>query len=150
MSWKSLGVLAATLAFCGVAMAQSGKADPFVGIWKARVPEGMPAQLIVNFPAPNGYTSIRVNIQADNKNSAENHPVVYDEKPWATTGGDLRKISYKKIDDRTVQRTQDREGKLTIDTEQVSADGKTLTITPQAGGNPRIFDKQFSVEPLGR
>jgi hypothetical protein len=149
MKWKFLGIIAASFAFCAAALAQNGKADPFVGIWKARVPAGMPAQLIINMPAPDGYTSIRVNIGAENKNSAENHPVVYDEKPYATTGGDARKISYKKIDDRTVQRTQDREGKINIDTEQVSADGKTLTITPQ-GGMPRMFDKQFSVDPLGR
>ena len=36
-----------------------------------------------------------------------------------------------------------------MDREQVSSDGKTLTITATAGGAaPRVFDKQFDVAPV--
>ena len=141
MSWKSLVVLVAALALSAVASAQD-KGEIFVGIWS----NPQTNQLIVNMPAPDGYTSIRVNIAADNKNSAENHPVAFDGKPYPTTGGDQRKISYKWIDANTVQRTQDRNGMLTVDTESVSKDGKTLTITP-ATGAPRVFQKLFNVQP---
>jgi hypothetical protein len=146
MSWKSLAALLAIFAFCATAMAQDqSKAQPFLGIWT----NPQTGQMIVNIPAPEGYTSIRVNIGADNKSSAENHPVAFDEKPYTTTGGDARKISYRWIDANTVERTQDRNGTLTVDTEQVSPDGKTLTIKAATGGTPRVFEKQFNVQPAG-
>ncbi len=110
MSWKSLGVLVATLAFCTSLMAQGN--EPFLGVWAAHTADGQPpAQMIVNLPAPGGFTSIRVNIGQDGKSSSENHPVAFDGKPYATTGGDPRKISYKRIDANTLERTQDRNGR---------------------------------------
>ena len=33
MSWKSLGVLVAMLAFCASLMAQDKQSEPFLGIW---------------------------------------------------------------------------------------------------------------------
>ena len=148
MSWKSLGVLVATMAFCTSLLAQN---EPFLGIWKLHTSDSQqPSQMIVNVPAPEGFTSIRVNIGQDNKSSAENHPVAFDGKPYSTTGGDARQISYKRIDANTIERTQDRNGKVSVDTEQVSKDGKTLTIKPANGGAVRVFDKQFSVQPVER
>jgi hypothetical protein len=141
--WKSLALLAAMLTFCATTLkAQDKRVEPFLGIWN----NAQTGQLIFNVPTMDGYTSYRVTIGADNKVSAENHPVVFDQKPYATTGGDARKISYKWIDANTVQRTQDRNGVLTIDTEQISKDGKTLTITGANGGTPRVFQKQFKVQ----
>ena len=99
--------------------------------------------MIINVPAPGGFTSIRVNIAKDNKSSAESHPVAFDGKPYPTTGGDAREISYKRIDANTIERTQNRNGKIAVDTEQVSKDGKTLTIKQENG--VRVYDKQFSV-----
>jgi hypothetical protein len=144
--WKFVGAAVATVVLCTSLMAQN---EPFLGIWKARTADpNQPGQMIINEPAAGGFTSIRVNIGADNKSSAEIHPVAFDEKPYATLGGDARQISYKRIDANTLQRTQDRNGKINVDTEQVSADGKTLTIRAADGSNPRVFDKQFSVEPV--
>jgi hypothetical protein len=121
--------------------------SPFAPVWPLSAQTG---QVIVNTPAPGGFTSIRVNIAADNKSSAEDHPVAFDGKPYPTTGGDARKISYKRVDANTIERTQDRNGALTIDTEQVSKDGKTLTIKASTGNAaPRVFEKQFDVEPVG-
>lgn len=145
--WKFLGATLATVVLCTALMAQQN--DAFLGIWKARTANPQqPGQIIINEPAADGFTSIRVNIGADNKSSAEIHPVAFDGKPYATLGGDARQISYKRIDANTLQRTQDRNGKINVDTEQVSADGKTLTIRAADGGNPRVFDKQFTLEAV--
>jgi hypothetical protein len=148
MSWKSLGVLVATIAFCTSLMAQN---EAFLGIWQLNAEKTsnyqQQSQMIINVPAPGGFTSIRATIGKDNKSSTETHPVAFDGKPHATTGGDAREISYKRIDANTIERTQNRDGKISVDTEQVSKDGKTLTVT-QAGA-VRIYDKQFSVKEVG-
>ena len=147
MSWKSLGLLVATFAFSTTLMAQN---DPFLGIWQLNGEKTsnyqQQSQMIINVPAPDGFTSIRATIGKDNKSSTETHPVAFDGKPHQTTGGDPREISYKRIDANTIERTHNRDGKISVDTEQVSNDGKTLTVT-QANAM-RIYDKQFSVQPI--
>jgi hypothetical protein len=147
MSWKTLGVFIATMAFCTGLAAQN---EPFLGIWQINVEKTtnypQQNQMIINVPAPGGFTSIRATIGKDGKSSAEVHPVAFDGKPYQTTGGDPRQISYKRIDANTIERTQNRNGKISLDTEQVSKDGKTLTVKQENA--VRIYDKQFNVQPL--
>ena len=147
MSRKLLGVLVLAMAFCTGLMA---KDDPFLGIWQLNTAKtanyNQQSQMIINLPAPDGFTSIRATIGKDNKSSTETHPVAFDGKPHATTGGDAREISYKRVDEYTIERTQNRDGKLSVDTEQVSKDGKTLTVTQ--AGVVRIYDKQFAVKAV--
>lgn len=152
MSWKSLGVFLATFAFCTAAMAQHQPGEAFLGIWEINVEKTanypQQSQSIINTPSPGGFISMRATIGKDNKSSSsEIHPVAFDGKPYATTGGDAREISYKLIDANTIERTQNRAGKISVDTEQVSKDGKTLTVTQ--GNVVRIYDKKFSVQPAG-
>src|SRR5438445_6943928 len=154
MSWKSLVLLVATLAFDASLMAQDKQSEPFLGIWElnlektANVPQQ--SQTMINVPAPGGgFISTRATIGKDNKSSStEIHPVAFDGKPHPTTGGDAREISYKLINPNTIERTHNRNGKISVDTEQVSKDGKTLTVT-QAGAT-RIYDKKFTVKEVGR
>jgi hypothetical protein len=57
----------------------------------------------------------------ENKSSStESHPVIFDDKPHQTTGGDGREISYKLIDPYTIERTHNRNGRISVDTELVS------------------------------
>jgi hypothetical protein len=147
--WKLLGVLVATIAFCASGMAQDGKA--FLGIWQINVEKTtnypQQSQMIINVPSADGFISTRATIGKDNKNSSsEIHPVVFDGQPHQTTGGDARTISYKLIDPNTVERTHNRNGKLSTDTEQVSKDGKTLTVTQN--GIVRIYDKVADVRAV--
>jgi len=150
MSWKSLGVLIATLAFCTSLMAQHGQAEVFLGIWQLDTSKTsnypQTSQTIINVPSPEGFTSMRATIGKEGVSSSEIHPVVFDGKPYQTTGGDPRQISYKLIDPNTIERTQNRNGKMSMDTEQVSKDGKTLTVT-QANA-VRTYKKEFSVQPV--
>src|SRR5882672_4633617 len=155
MSWKSSVVLVAMLAFCASLMAQDTQRDPFLGIWEINLEKTInypqQSQTIINVPAPGGgFISTRATIGKENKSSsAEIHPVAFDGKPHATTGGDAREIAYKLIDPYTIERTHNRNGRITVDTEQVSKDGKTLTVT-QPGGVTRIYDKKFGITPVGR
>jgi hypothetical protein len=152
MSWKSLGVFIATIAFCMGAFCTglAAQNEPFLGIWQINVEKTtnypQQTQMIINVPAPVGFTSIRATIGKDGKSSVEVHPVAFDGKPYQTTGGDARLISYKRVDANTVERTQDRNGKISVDTEQVSKDGKTLTVKQENA--VRIYDKQFTVQPV--
>jgi hypothetical protein len=147
MSWRSLGVLVAVLAFGTTAGAQK---NPFLGVWQLNGEKTtnyqQQSQMIINLPTPDGFTSIRATIGRDNRNSTETHPVAFDGKPHATTGGDVREISYKRIDDNTIERTHNRNGKISVDTEQVSKDGKTLTVKQENA--VRVYDKQFDVQPV--
>jgi hypothetical protein len=155
MSWKSLGLLVAALAFCTTLMAQDKQSEPFLGIWEINVVKTLnypqQSQMIINVPAPGGgFISTRATIGKENKSaSAEVHPVGFDGKPYLTTGGDVREISYKLIDPYTIERTHNRNGKITVDREQVSKDGKTLTVI-QPGGVSRIYDKKFDVKGLAK
>ena len=150
MSWKSLGVLVAGLALCTSLMAQDKQSEPFLGIWEINLAKTsnypQQSQMIINVPiAGGGFNSIRATIGKENKSSsAEVHPVAFDGKPHLTTGGDVREITYKLIDPYTIERTHNRNGIISVDTEQVSRDGKTLTVK-QANAT-RIYDKKFTVK----
>ena len=154
MSWKSLGVLVATVAFCTSLMAQDKQSEPFLGIWEINLAKTtnypQQSQMIINVPAPGGgFISTRATIGKDNKSSStEIHPVAFDGKPHPTTGGDAREISYKLIDPNTIERTHNRNGKISVDTEQISKDGKTLTVK-QAGAT-RVYDKKFTVKEVAQ
>ena len=148
VSWRSFGLIVAAIAFCAGLSAQT---EPFLGIWALNVDQTsnypMKSQLIINVPSPDGFMSMRASINKNGQSSMETHPVVFDGKPHQTDGGDPREISYKRIDANTVERTQNRAGKITVDREQVSKDGKMLTVT-QPGGIVRTYSKQFSVQPV--
>lgn len=148
--WKSLAVFVAVIALCTGVAAQN---EPFFGIWALNVDQTsnypMKSQLIINVPSSDGFISMRASINKNGQSSTEIHPVVFDGKPHQTDGGDPREISYKRIDANTVERTQNRAGRITVDQEQVSKDGKTLTVT-QPGGIVRTYAKQFSVQPVKR
>ena len=154
MSWKSLAMLVAILAFSTSFMAQDKQSEPFLGVWEINLAKTtnypQQSQMVINVPAPGGgFISTRATIGKENKTSStEIHPVAFDGKPHATTGGDVRDITYKLIDPYTIERTHNRGGKLSVDREQVSKDGKTMTVTQE--GRVRIYDKKFDIKPLGR
>jgi hypothetical protein len=145
MSWKFLGALVATLAFCATLAAQN---DPFLGIWelnRAKSPDyPRKSQTIVNAPEPGGFTSRRVTVNQDGTARVEIHYYIFDGKPHQTEGGDQRQISYKRLDANTIERTTDRNGQITVDREEVSQDGQTLAVTQTR--SPRVFDKRHSVQ----
>lgn len=152
MKLKLLAVVVATLALCTSGMAQK-KQDfkAFLGIWQINKEKTQnypqQTQMIINLPSPDGFISTRAQIGRENSQSSmEIHPVAFDGQPHQTSGGDARTISYQLVDSHTIARTQNRGGKISMDTEQVSADGKTLTVTQN--GVVRIYDKIADVKPV--
>jgi hypothetical protein len=149
MVWRILSVLVATIGFCGSLMAQNA---PFHGIWRESGEQGYQGaretHLLLFLPASDGLTRISVTVHPDNRANVEIHPVVFDGKPHATTGGDAREITYKRSDANTIERTQNRNGRISADTQQVSTDGKTLTIRQENG--TRTFEKQFDIQEVRR
>src|SRR5947209_20357518 len=133
MSWKTFVITVVTVGCCTSLMAQDKQSAPFLGIWEINLAKTVnypqQSQMIINVPAPGGgFISTRATIGKENKSSSsEIHPVAFDGKPHATTGGDVRDITYKLLDPYTVERTHNRNGRISVDTEQVSRDRKTLT-----------------------
>ena len=154
MSWKSLAALTVALALCMTAAAQTHQSEAFHGVWQINLEKTtnypQQSQTITNVPAAGGgFISTRATIGKENKSSStEVHTVAFDGKPHVTAGGDVREISYRMIDSNTIERTHNRNGRISVDTEQVSKDGRTLTVT-QANAT-RIYDKKFTVKEVGR
>ena len=152
---NTFAAIVVMLGCCTGLMAQDKQGGPSLGIWEINLAKTtnypQQSQMVINVPAPGGgFISTRATIGKENKTSStEIHPVAFDGKPHATTGGDVREISYKLIDPYTIERTHNRGGKITVDREQVSKDGKTLTVT-QPGGVTRIYEKKFDVKSVGR
>ena len=155
MSRKTFVIAVVMLGCCTSLMAQDKQNEPFLGIWEINLTKTVnypqQSQMIINVPAPGGgFISTRATIGKENKSSSsEIHPVAFDGKFHATTGGDAREITYKLTDPYTIERTHNRNGRITVDTEQVSKDGKTLTVI-QPGGVMRIYDKKFNVTQAER
>src|SRR2546428_11784709 len=129
MSWKSLGVLVAGLAFCTSLTAQDKQSEPFLGIWEINLEKTInypqQSQTIINVPAAGGgFISTRATIGKENKtSSAQVHPVAFHGKPHLTTGGDGRELTYKLSDPCTIRRKHNRNRRITLQHEQVSKDG---------------------------
>src|SRR4029453_15681033 len=115
-------------------LAQDKQSEPFLGVWEINLAKTtnypQQSQTVINVPAPGGgFISTRATIGKENKSSStEIHPVAFDGKPHATTGGDVREITYKLIDPYTIERTPNRNGRIPANSEQVSKDGKTLIV----------------------
>src|SRR4029077_12288587 len=81
ISRKLLGVLLAMIAFCAIVRAAD---DPFLGISQLNGEKTsnyqQQSQMIINVPAPGGFTSYRATIGKDNQSSTETHPVAFDGK----------------------------------------------------------------------
>ena len=86
MSWKTLGVVVVTLAFCPSLMAQS---EAFLGIWEINLEKTtnyfQQSQMMINVPAPGGgFISTRAQIRQNNESSStEIHPVGFDGQTYA-------------------------------------------------------------------
>ena len=165
MTWKSVSAVIVMLAFCTSLMPQDKQAQdkqtqdkqiaPFLGVWELDVKKtvnygDMVNQTFVNTPAPGGgFISTRAMIHTENKSNTEIHPYAFDGKPHRSSGSDIRDFYYKLIDPLTIERTYERNGEKIVDHEQVSKDGKTMTVT-QPGGRIRIYNKTFEIKPLGK
>jgi len=134
MKTKTIGL---TLAFCFLAGAVCFAADPQMGTWKlneakSKITPGTLKFNTVTFKSMFGKVKV-----AGDGSDADGKPVHsewtgnFDGKDYPVTGDPISDArSYTKVDDRTLNLTVKKDGKV-IDTGRivVSADGKSRTVT---------------------
>jgi phage gp45-like len=125
------------LALCFGAGAVCLAADPHIGTWKlneakSKIAPGAAKNHTVVYEAVGDKVKITVDGTApDGKPIHSEWTGKYDGKDYPATGepnSDAR--SYKKVDDRTLEFTAKKDGKVTVNGRVVvSADGKSRTVT---------------------
>lgn len=144
-----------TLALCFVTALAF--ANPNIGTWKlnegkSKIPAGAPKNNTVVYEAAGDKVKVTVDgVDGGGKPTHNEWTGSFDGKDYPLTGdptADTR--SYKKIDDRTTELTNKKDGKVTTTGKIViSADGKSRTVTV-TGTDPKgkkvtftaVYDKQ--------
>jgi hypothetical protein len=151
---KTIGL---TLGSCFVAAAACFAADPHMGIWKlnnakSKITTGTLKFTTVTFESMFGKVNVTgEGIDADGKPVHNEWTGNFDGKDYPVTGDPISDTrSYTKADDRTLNLTVKKDGKV-IDTGRIvlSADGKSRTVTV-SGTTPKgkkftnvvVYDKQ--------
>jgi len=153
MKTKTTG-LALALCFFGAAACF---ADPQMGTWKlneakSKFAPGVPKNKTVVYEAVGDNVKITVDGTDKDGNATHNEWTgKFDGKDYPVTGAPAQDTrSYKKVNDRTLEMTAKKDGKVTVSGRIVlSADGKTRTVT--VGGTDAegkkfqskvVYDKQ--------
>src|SRR6201997_574552 len=125
------------VAFCCVALALCLAQGPNMGTWKlneakSKIPAGGPKNTTVVYEAAGDNVKVTVEgVDADGKPTHNEWVGKFDGKEYPLTGdpqADTR--SYKKVNDRTTDLANKKDGKVTLSGRiEVSADGKSRTVT---------------------
>jgi hypothetical protein len=126
--------LTATLFLAAVAVCY---ASPQMGTWKlneakSKIPPGATKNTTVVYsPADNGQVKVTTDGIDDSGKPIQTEWVgKFDGKDYPLTGDPSSTRSYKKINDRTLELTNKKDGKVTSTGKAVvSADGKSRTVT---------------------
>lgn len=125
-----------TMALCFLAAAMSFASNPQMGTWKlneakSKFPPGAPKNTMVVYEAAGDSVKVTVDgVDGSGKATHNDWTGKFDGKDYPVTGDpsvDTR--AYKKVDDRTMDLTNKKDGKVTTTGKiVVSADGKTRTL----------------------
>jgi hypothetical protein len=147
-------VLTLALSFVAVAL---GFASPNMGTWKlneakSKFPPKAPKNTTVVYEAAGDNVKVTVDgVDGEGKPTHNEWTGKFDGKDYPLTGDRTSNTrSYTKIDDRTTELTNKKDGKVTTTGRIViSADGKSRTVTVSGtdpSGNPveftAVYDKQ--------
>ena len=155
----SLAVSVLVIVAADVAQLSAQAKDPRIGTWKLNVAKstydpGPPpqSQTLKVEPAGKGEKVTSESVTADGKKLTVTYTANFDGKDYPLTGSALGadKVSLKRIDARTTERVDKKDGKAVVTIKRVvSADGKTMTATAKgtnAEGKPMnnvaVFEKQ--------
>jgi hypothetical protein len=150
----TLGIVLAA----GIVRVSAQASDARIGAWKLHVekstysPGPAPKSLTVKVEASGeGEKASTEGVNADGTPTMTQYTANFDGKDYPLTGSpNADKVSLKRIDARTTERT-DKKGDKVVQTltRVVSQDGKTMTVTTkgtnaqgQAVNNVAVFDKQ--------
>jgi hypothetical protein len=151
-------MLGVTLVLAAVVAATAQPADPALGTWKLNVakskfdpgPPPQSATLTIE-AAGQGIHVTTSGVAANGNKTATEYTANYDGKDYPITGSSASDhVSLKRIDARTSERTDKKEGKTVATIRRVVApDGKTMTITTKATNaqgqpvnNVVVYEKQ--------
>jgi len=130
--------IALMLALClvGVAMCYASDTDNLMGTWKlnqakSKFSAGATKNIMVVYaPAGDQVKVTTDGITSDGKSVQTEWVGKFDGKDYPLTGAVSSTRAYKKIDDRTLELTNKKDGKVTTTGRAVvSADGKSRTVT---------------------
>jgi hypothetical protein len=154
MKTKTIGL---TLALCFFGAAVCFAADPQMGTWKlndakSKLTPSMGKVNMVVYEAAGD--NVKVTVDGTDKDGKATHNEwtgKFDGKDYPVTGDpNSDERSYRKVDDRTLEFTNKKDGKVTLSGRNVvSADGKSRTTTV-SGTDPEgkkfksklVYDKQ--------
>jgi len=148
-------VLTVLTLFVGLTMCAAQ--NPHMGTWKlneakSKVTPGTQKNLTVTYEAAGDNIKATLDgVDAQGKPTHNEWTGKFDGKDYPVTGdptSDTR--SYKKIDDRTMEATAKKDGKVTLTARiSISADGKTRNLTTHSTDssgkkivNTAVYDKQ--------
>jgi hypothetical protein len=143
-----------TIAFCIVALAMASAQDANMGTWKlneakSKIPAGAPKNNTVVYEAAGDSVKVTVDgVDGAGKPMHSEWTGKYDGKDYPLTGDPQSNTrSYKKINARTTELTNRKDGKVTATGRiEVSADGKTRSLTVSgmdASGNKVTYTASY-------
>src|SRR5262245_35739002 len=147
-----LGVVV-LLAIFGSALELRAQNQRFLGVWelnlaKSSITRGAPPrnELIVNIAEPGGFRSV-LSVVTDRGTSVEIHHYNFDGGFHQTEGSDPRELSFRRVDQSTIDQQTRRNGQITVNRRvEVSADGKTMTlIASGTSGGGQKYEKDTRV-----
>ena len=135
----------------------SAQNERFLGVWelnlaKSSITRGAPprSEMIVNLAEPGGFRSV-LSVVTERGTSVEIHHYNFDGAFHQTEGSDPRELSFRRVDQSTIDQDTRRNGQVTVNRRiVVSADGKTMTLVASGttgGGqkyekDTRVYDKK--------
>jgi len=153
---KRSAVIILLVGYVGV-LDLSAQNERFLGVWelnlaKSSITRGAPprSEMIVNLAEPGGFRSV-LSVVTERGTSVEIHHYNFDGAFHQTEGSDPRELSFRRVDQSTIDQDTRRNGQVTVNRRiVVSADGKTMTLEASGttgGGqkyekDTRVYDKK--------
>ena len=142
-----------SLMILGRALDLFAQNERFIGVWdlnlaKSSITRGAPprSEMIVNVAEPGGFRSV-LSVVTDRGTSVEIHHYNFDGGFHQTEGSDPRELSFRRVDQNTIDQQTRRNGQITVNRRiEVSADGKTMTlIASGTSGGGQKYEKDARV-----
>jgi hypothetical protein len=127
--------------------------ERFLGSWglnlaKSSITRGAPplSETVVNVTEPGGFRST-LTVVTDRGTNVEIHHYNFDGRFHQTEGSDPRELSFRRVDQNTIDQDTRRNGQITVNRRiQLSADGKTMTfIASGTTGGGQKYEKDTRV-----
>ena len=127
--------------------------ERFLGSWelnlaKSTITRGTPprTETVVNVTEPGGFRST-LTVVTDRGTSVEIHHYNFDGGFHQTEGSDPRELSFRRVDQNTIEQDTRRNGQITVNRRiELSPDGKTMTfIASGTTGGGQKYEKDTRV-----